>query len=531
MADLEEHVSIELVDAGGHKDRVVMVLSKVKGLTMPPEQLVQHIPCTVATDVPRSLAEKLKEYLEKAGAMVMLEGEQVEEEEELFSADEFPITGENEAEDALFASTGDDVLFADSGTDDMLEFEADPASDMGNAPDFEADDDLTFTADEIAEPPELPDSSDILPDADAPPEAAPKANIFQGLLAKLPALGKKKTVDEPVDDDAAVAEEPESEDTVAKKSPLAFLEKLRKPKSAPEEPEDELVSEVAEIAESGKKQRPDFLSSPIAYVLIGLLAGALVAGIWGNFGIQKQRQKLVDYELQTAQEIEKHSAELKDMVADLTEKVAALQQQNADLQAQNAGLGTELEEAQQQPSGIVPTDSPLEMMPWEEALIGEFQPIMERHAQILEDAQTGQQQAGCSQQVLLDGNGTLTYAQVVKQFSARYTRYDIRRSDSLLTPYIAELKIPFQQEMRAGATAEACDAATLQSFELPTHHEFGGYYGYWTLEYAYKDGEWVLNTSVIERNRDLYPSAFQKGSPDYAKFKIDTVAFPGLGEK
>ena len=527
MADVEEHVNIELVDAGGHKDRVVMVLSKVKGLTMPPEQLVQQIPCTVATDVPRSLAEKLKEYLEKAGAMVMLEGEQVAEEEELFSADEFPIAGENEAEDALFASTGDDALFADNDADDMLEFEAEPASDMGDAPDFEADDDLTFTADEIVEPPELPNMPDMPSDADASPEAAPKANIFQGILAKLPALGKKKTDDEPVDDDAAIAEEPESDDTAAKKSPLAFLEKLRKPKSAPEAPDDELASEVAEIAESGRKKRSDFLSSPIAYVLIGLLAGAIVAGIWGNFGIQKQRQKLVDYELQTAREIEEHSAELKGIVADLTEKVAALQQQNVELQTQNAGLGAELKEAQQQPSGIVPTDSPLEMMPWEDALIREFQPIMERHAQILEDAQA---QAGCSQQVLLDGNGTLTYAQVVKQFSARYTRHDIRRSDSLVTPYIAEFKIPFQQEIRTGATAEACDAATLQSFELPAHHEFGGYYGYWTLEYAYKDGQWVLNTSVIERNRDLYTSAFQKGSPDYAKFKIDTAVFPGLEE-
>ncbi len=522
MADVEEHVNIELVDAGGHKDRVVLVLSKVKGLTMPPEQLVQHIPCTVATDVPRALAEKLKVYLEKAGAMVMLEGEQVEEEaEELFSADEFPIVGENEAEDALFA---------DTAADDMLEFEADPASDMGNAPDFETDDDLTFTTDDIAEPPELPDSSDIPSETDAPPDAAPKANMFQGILAKLPALGKKKMAEGSADDAVAVAEEPESDDTAAKKSPLAFLEKFRKPKPAAETPGDELATEVADIAESGQKKRPDFLSSPIAYVLVGLLAGAILAGIWGSIGIQKQRQKLVDYELQTAQEIEEESAQLKGMVAELTETVAVLQQQNADLQAQNAGLDAELEKTQQHPSGIMPTDSPLEMMPWEDALIREFQPIMERHAQILEDAQAGQQQAGCSQQVLLDGNGTLTYAQVVKQFSARYTRYDIRRSNSLVTPYIAEFKIPFQQEIRTGATAEACNAATLQSFELPAHHEFGGYYGYWTLEYAYKDGEWVLNTSVIERNRDLYTSAFQKGSPDYAKFKIDTAVFPGLEE-
>jgi hypothetical protein len=229
----------------------------------------------------------------------------------------------------------------------------------------------------------------------------------------------------------------------------------------------------------------------------------------------------MDYEIQTAQQIEEHSAQLKDLVTQRTQEVEALQQQNAALSA-------ELDDIKKQPARIIPTDSPLEMMPWEEALVREFQSVVERHAQILEDGYTAQSEAGCSQQVLLDGNSTMTYAQVVKQFSARYTRSDIRRSNSLVTPYIAEFKIPFQQEIRTGSTQEACQAAILQTFDLPPHHEFGGYYGYWTLEYAYKDGEWILNTTAIERNRDLYESAFQKGSPEYAKFKIDTNIFSGF---
>ncbi len=499
----EERVSIELVDAGGHKDRVVMVLSKVKGLTMPAQQLVQHMPCTIATDVPLSSANKLKEYLEKAGAMVMLEREPInDEEEELFTADDFPIADESQNEDA----------------DDLLEFEA-PASDLGDASDIETDDDLTFTTDEIVEPPELLDMPN---DDDDTRDADPKRGVFGKLLGQFPAIGKKKIADIATDDDADARMESESDGTVPKKPSWAFLEKLRKPKSAADD---------GEFPESGEKKTPsDFLRSPVAYMLIGLLAGAILTGLWGWLGIQKQRQELVDYEIQTAQQIEDHSAQLKNMVAQLTQKAESLQLDNSDLQTQNAALIAEIGEAQKRPAGIMPTDSPLEMMPWEDALVQEFQPLMERHAQILEDGYAAQQQAGCSQQVLLDGNGTLTYAQVVKHFNARYTRYDIRRSDSLMTPYIAEFKIPFQQEIRTGATQAACEAATLQTFDLPDHHEFGGYYGYWTLEYAYTDGAWHLKTTVIERNRDLYAASFQKGSPDYAKFKIDTAVFPGLEE-
>jgi hypothetical protein len=96
----------------------------------------------------------------------------------------------------------------------------------------------------------------------------------------------------------------------------------------------------------------------------------------------------------------------------------------------------------------------------------------------------------------------------------------------LTTPYKAKFKIPFQQEIRTGKTEEACNQAKLQQLETPDHHEFGGYYGYWEIEYEYKDEQWVVNPTVVEKNRALYESAFQHGSPDYAKFRIDTNLFP-----
>ena len=135
-------------------------------------------------------------------------------------------------------------------------------------------------------------------------------------------------------------------------------------------------------------------------------------------------------------------------------------------------------------------------------------------------------QAPCSYQLLLDGKGTMTYAQVVKKFSAKYTVYDVMKSDSLVTPYIAEFKIPFQMESRTGDSEQACNTATLQQLPTPQHHEFGTYYGYWIIQYEYKNGEWRVKPTVIEKNRALYENAFKLGSPDFAKFRLDTDLFP-----
>lgn len=76
MAETPERVSMKLLDAGEHKDRVRRILSKMKDTNMLPEQLVSDTPCIIATNVPRSLAEKTQGLLEKAGAIILLEPEE-----------------------------------------------------------------------------------------------------------------------------------------------------------------------------------------------------------------------------------------------------------------------------------------------------------------------------------------------------------------------------------------------------------------------------------------------------------------------
>ena len=86
--------------------------------------------------------------------------------------------------------------------------------------------------------------------------------------------------------------------------------------------------------------------------------------------------------------------------------------------------------------------------------------------------------------------------------------------------------LAFQQEIRTGKTEEECDAATFQQVATSTkHHEFGSYYGYWTIQYVYKNGKWIVKPTILEKNRALYETAFRQGSPDYAKFLIDTTLF------
>lgn len=59
MSDASDLVNLELIDAGGRKDLVAQILSKVKGLAMPSQRLVQSAPCVIAENVPRGMAEKL----------------------------------------------------------------------------------------------------------------------------------------------------------------------------------------------------------------------------------------------------------------------------------------------------------------------------------------------------------------------------------------------------------------------------------------------------------------------------------------
>jgi regulator of replication initiation timing len=303
-----------------------------------------------------------------------------------------------------------------------------------------------------------------------------------------------------------------------KPSLLAFLSKFRKPaaKAAGEaELSVKIPAEIGPAREALKPKTADLLSNPIVIGVVGFLAGAVAAGFFGWLSIQSLQKQRVDYEVQTAQQIEQHSADLKKTVQQLLQETNTLKEENTSLKGQIATLPTQHDETSRQGTDIS-----------QEALVKAFQELMTVHIQSLKNGYDAQKQAGCIQQLLLDGKGTYTYAQVVKQFSSQYTTYDILKSNSLLTPYIAELKIAFQQEIRTGGTEAACQAATLQQLATPPHHEFGEYYGYWKLDYVYKDGKWTVKQAITEKNRALYENAFQKGSPDYARFVIDTDLFP-----
>lgn len=464
----EERVSIELIDASENKDRVVQILSKVKGLSMTPQQIVNNIPCTVATDVPKPIAEKLQGFLEQAGAMVMLESE-----EDLFSSDDLPAPDVEEP-------SPDFPGAAEAG------FEA--SADEVSAEDEEVKEDLFGETD-------AEDEVEVEAEADEAEPAAPKTGMIQQLLA-------------------------------------SFKNRFRQtgetaPAAAAEDLSPETVSE--ETGASGGRAVPGFLTSPVVLVIVGFLAGAVLAGVWGMVSIRSLQQDRMEYEIQTAQQIEEHSAALKTRVQELLQETETLKQNNAQLERQVVALTEQL--GGEQPSSILPSQTPggAGDPATQQAIVQSFQEVMAVQTQSLEQGYEKQKQAPCTFQVLLDGQGTQTYAQVVKHFSAKYTTYDIRKSDSLLTPYTAEFKIPFQQEIRTGDTKAACEAASLKQLETPAHHEFGKYYGYWTIQYAYQGGAWNVKSTVIEKNRALYKSAFQNGSPDFAKFRINTQVFPEFG--
>ncbi len=204
MADANDRVNLELVDAGDHKDKVLLVLSKVNGLAGTPEEIVNSAPCTIAENVPRHLAEKLQGFLEKAGAVLMIEGEEAEEdlEETLFTPDELPTLEEEEQETAgqgiaesseeSMELSADDWAFDDfSGVSDELSAEdiGGPSDDFGgfSAVDTksiaESDENLLVEeeegfAEDFGEDEGIEDLGEI--------EEEKTGGKFQSLLSKLP---------------------------------------------------------------------------------------------------------------------------------------------------------------------------------------------------------------------------------------------------------------------------------------------------------------------------------------------------------
>ena len=70
MKNSTSKVYLKLTELGTRKEAVLTVLSKIQGLSDTPEQLIANLPCHISGEVSRSLAEKVKEYLAKAGAKV-----------------------------------------------------------------------------------------------------------------------------------------------------------------------------------------------------------------------------------------------------------------------------------------------------------------------------------------------------------------------------------------------------------------------------------------------------------------------------
>ncbi len=75
MNGIQEKVYIKLTKLGNREQEVLAVLSRIQGLKATPEQLIADIPCYISDKVSLPLAEKVKAYLEKAGAGVEVEYE------------------------------------------------------------------------------------------------------------------------------------------------------------------------------------------------------------------------------------------------------------------------------------------------------------------------------------------------------------------------------------------------------------------------------------------------------------------------
>ena len=79
MSEIQQKVYIKLLQVGTREEAVASVLSKIQGLKDSPERLIAGAPCYISGKVPQALAEKVKMYLEKAGAAVSIENEEKSE--------------------------------------------------------------------------------------------------------------------------------------------------------------------------------------------------------------------------------------------------------------------------------------------------------------------------------------------------------------------------------------------------------------------------------------------------------------------
>lgn len=69
---LEGRFDIRLSQVGDKKDKVLQMLSKVKGLVRSPEELISSAPCIIARNVDKPNAEKFRHYMSRVGATIEL---------------------------------------------------------------------------------------------------------------------------------------------------------------------------------------------------------------------------------------------------------------------------------------------------------------------------------------------------------------------------------------------------------------------------------------------------------------------------
>ena len=523
MGDANDRVRLKMVNAGEFQPRVIQVLSKVKGLPQSPDELVNSTPCVIADDVPRSVAEKLQGFLEKAGARMQIEDAGAPEEDlftpdDLPGADDFAASPEAGGEAAGDWSLDDDTPFPGA---DHLEVEEESSSPSDEFDGFSAADASAAALEAGEEAEEIFGAEGETAETEAAAEAeALKQGKLAGFLA---GLKKPKAEKKPAKPAKTQEIEPESSEEETPR-PKPTLSSLFKKKSRTEEnaPESEAEGETPEENADRKM---------VLLVVAGFICGALLAGIVGwligsSSAPAPDAPPAQAVDSAALQEAQTQNADLQAKVSQQAQEIQALTQQKDALAQEVESLKTQAAAAPT-PKSIEPSQSPdAGATPDPNALIAAFEEIRSRHAGSMESAYDVQKQAKCSQQLLLDGDGSMTYAQVVRKFSTKFTSFDILATNSLIAPYAAELKIPFQEELRTGKTEQACNAAPLKPLDAPPHPEFGSYYGYWTIQYLYRGGKWVVKPTVIERNRALYEKAFKVGSPDIAKFALDTALFP-----
>ncbi|MCP4404088.1 MAG: SUMF1/EgtB/PvdO family nonheme iron enzyme [bacterium] len=159
MSETQQKIYIKLLQVGARESAVLSVLSRIQGLKDSPERLIAGAPCYISERVPLPLGEKVKMYLEKAGATVSIEDEDAAQEDE-----------------ALFTASHVDE-------DDLPLFEnpdyAEPSPGDAEPAEFET------IHEDVAEEVEFPESRPVAPRRSSPPQPSVSARDYSERFAEI----------------------------------------------------------------------------------------------------------------------------------------------------------------------------------------------------------------------------------------------------------------------------------------------------------------------------------------------------------